>query len=185
MCLHSDLPLSPRKCRYDSYPPFGLVFAENINGIVVKIASDCGNNFTYVVNGGYDDWSAPGDWHDPAYEHMAQVYKFFWKEHPRGTSRHCHFDLHVYPSDEFHEIYERDEPLIYAGVVLLVFLFTGIVFFGYDIVVGRKQKRVKSQAQRAEDIVTSVFPREVGLRLIHEAEERAAAKTGGSPTDGG
>ena len=149
---------------------------ESINGVVIKVVSDCGNNFTYVVNGGKDDWSAYGDWHDPKYEDMRQEFKFFWKFHPKGVSRHCHFDFHVYPSDDFYENYQSGEPVFYAGMVLVVFIFTAIVFFLYNIYVSKRQSKVMSQAERAEAIVTSVFPRDVGLRLIKEAEEAQQLK---------
>lgn len=130
--------------------------------------------FTYVVNGGRDDWSALGDHYDPKYEHQNISYrhKFFWKEHPKGTSRHCHFDLVVYPSQEFEDGYHSNAPALYAAIVLVVFAFTAIVFVIYSYIVGKRQRHVETKAAGAEAIVASLFPQEIGERLLAEARER-------------
>lgn len=150
--------------------PWGTFFRnllpENVNGIVVKVASDCGKNFTYVVNGGKEDWAKDGDWHDPKYEHLAQQYKFFWKEHPKGTSRHCHFDLIVYPSDEFYSYYGSGDPIMYAFVVVAVCAFMALVFFGYDRYMEFRHQTVMSEKARTHAVVTALFPAHVSERLI-------------------
>ena len=155
---------------------FADLLPDSINGIAVKVVSDCGRNFTYVVNGGKDDWAADGDHHDPHYEDMMQQYRFFWKEHPKGTSRHCHFDLYIYPTDEFASIYKSNTPIMYALIVVAVFVFTAVVFFLYDRYIQAHQELLMSSAARAEDIVTSLFPKHVGEQLMQEARNEAADK---------
>lgn len=103
---------------------------------------------------------------------MTHRSKFFFKEHPKGTSRHCHFDLVVFPSDEFAAKYfESNTPALYAGIVVAVFAFTAIVFYVYSYFVGRRQEQVTAQAARAEAIVSSLFPEHIGNRLIEEAKQ--------------
>lgn len=151
---------------------------EDVNGISVVVESDCGSVFTYTANGGKPTTSQLGDRHQPKkeYEEMAVRSKFFWKEHPKGLSRHCHFDMVIYPSDEFRASYQSTDAMMYAGLVGVVFVFTAILFFLYDKYVQKKQAKVMSQAKRAEAIVTSVFPKEVGLRLIQQAEREEAER---------
>jgi len=151
---------------------------EDINGISVVVESDCGAVFTYTANGGKPTTSEIGDTHQvrKEYEEMSIRSKFFWKSHPKGKSRHCHYDLVVYPTDEFRAHYESNDAILYAGLVGVVFVFTAILFFLYDKYVQKKQAKVISQAKRAEAIVTSVFPKEVGLQLIKQAEREEAEK---------
>ena len=146
-------------------------FPNGVNGVAVKVVSDCGRNFTYIINGDYDDWAANGDHHDPKYADMVQQYKFFWKDHPKGTSRHCHFDLYIYPSDEFAALYETNDPIKFAAIVAAVFVFTALVFFLYDCYVHKRQKKLKRSAERAENLVTSLFPKQVGEQLMEEADK--------------
>lgn len=137
-----------------------------VNGIVVKVVSDCGSNFTYVVNGDRDSWALEGEHHDPKWEDMAFQEKFFWKQHHKGRSRHCHFDLVIYPSQEFYELYSSSSPALYAGLVLLVFLFTAVVFLCYQKYMGKHHGEAVVRAARAEALVNSVFPKEIGHRLM-------------------
>ena len=152
---------------------FANLLPPGVNGVVVKVTSDCGSNFTYVVNGDVDDWALEGDYTDPTWEHLAFQEKFFWKNHPKGTSRHCHFDLVIYPSREFHELYVSNAPALYAGLVVLVFLFTAIVFLCYQHYTVKRQQKVVVRAARAEALVNSVFPKEIGERLMQRVEQEA------------
>jgi hypothetical protein len=95
--------------------------------------------------------------------------KFFWKDHPKGQSRHCHFDLKIYPSKEFHEAYSKQEATLYAIMVASIFLFTAFIFFLYDLYILQGQRKLAAQAARAEAVVQSLFPKEVGNRLMEEA----------------
>lgn len=159
--------------------PWGTFFRnllpEKVNGIVVKVVSDCGRDFTYVVNGGKEDWAANGDFHDPKYDDMVQEFRFFWKDHPKGQSRHCHFDLCIFPSDEFAHQYKSNEPLIYALVVVSVCIFMGLLFFGYDTYVQNKQRAIMSEKARTQAVVEALFPPHVGERLL--AEKKAGRKS--------
>lgn len=150
----------------------------DVNGISVVVESDCGAVFTYTANGGRPTTSQVGDRHQAkkVYEDMAVKSKFFWKDHPDGLSRHCHFDMVIYPSDEFRASYDSQDALLYSGLVGVVFVFTAMLFFLYDKYVQKRQAKVMSQAKRAEAIVTSVFPKEVGLRLIQQAEREEAER---------
>jgi hypothetical protein len=118
--------------------------AREINGVVVKVVSDCGGVFTYVMNGGKADVMFDGDRHDlyKEFENVHHMTRFFWKDHPKGLSRHCHFDLHVYPSRDFYSFYNTKTPIMYAGVIFAVFVFTAILFSFYDRYIFKRQRYV-------------------------------------------
>lgn len=160
---------------------FANVLPPSASGIVVTVVSDCGSIFTYAINGGTDDWTALGDHHDPEYDDMVKQFKFFWKEHEKGVSRHCHFDLFIYPSDDFKDKYVSKKPLVYTGVVLAIFFFAAITFYLYNRYVQKDKQQVMDKFARAETIVKSLFPEHVGDQLMQEAGtgdgKKNAAKT--------
>eukprot|EP00980_Cylindrotheca_fusiformis_P017450 scaffold5439_cov132-Cylindrotheca_fusiformis.AAC.9 len=162
--------------------PWESVFIDllppDVNGIYIVVESDCGSVFTYTANGGKRDISELGDRHEPkqVYEGMAVRSQFFSMDYSPGATTRCSFELIVYPSDEFLESYESDDAGLYAGLVAVVFIFTALLFFLHDKYSKKKQEQVAMQAKRAEAIVTSVFPKEVGLRLIQEAAKDEADK---------
>jgi hypothetical protein len=160
---------------------FRNLLPEDVNGIVVTIESDCGGTFTYTVNGGKPDLSEMGDLHDTKYDGMGVRKQFFWKEHPKGQSRHCHFDLVIYPSAEFEASYTSSAPFLFGGAVVMAFAFTGVLFVIFNKVMAKHHKKVQDQADRAEAIVASVFPKKIGDRLIAEAADNTGK--GSHPRD--
>jgi hypothetical protein len=145
-----------------------------VNGIIVKVASDCGKNFTYVVNGGRED-----EWYfdenvtlDRKYQYLEQRYKFFWKAHHEGKSRHCHFDLLITPSEEFAENYLTKAPLIWGGIVTVIFFVALAMLFCYDYSNHKNQVRISRLRARAEAVVASLFPEQVGAQILEEHARR-------------
>ena len=127
-----------------------VVYEEReVNGIVVKVESTCGSVFTFVLNSRDGTTKARlGDWKEQyeKYEHLNHSYQFFWKENPKGQSRHCHFDLHIYPNDEFRDAYKAGNDWRYASIVAGIFFFTGLLFACYDRLIFKGQQQIVSQA---------------------------------------
>ena len=84
----------------------------------------------------------------------------------------CLYAVRIYPTSEFEKVYVTKTPLVYAGVVALIFAFTSIVFIVYDCLVERRQARVVNTAARANAIVDSLFPAMVRERVFQSNEER-------------
>jgi len=127
-----------------------VVYEEReVNGIVVKVESDCGSVFTFVLNSRDGTTKARlGDWKEQyeKYEHLNHSSRFFWKDHPKGQSRHCHFDLHIYPNDEFRDAYKVGNDWRYASIVAGIFFFTGLLFACYERLIFKGQQEIVSQA---------------------------------------
>ena len=120
-----------------------------VNGIVVKVESDCGSVFTFVLNSRDGTTKARlGDWKEQyeKYEHLNHSSRFFWKQHPKGKSRHCQFDLHIYPNDEFRDAYKVGNDWRYASIVAGIFFFTGLLFACYERLIFKGQQQIVSQA---------------------------------------
>jgi hypothetical protein len=61
-----------------------------------------------------------------------------------------------------------NEPIIFAGVSAVIFLFTSLVFVAYDIIVRRRQVKVMASANRTNEIVSSLFPESVRQRMYNQ-----------------
>lgn len=160
--------------------PWGAFFKNTlpagVDGVVVVIESDCGGLYTYIINGGdKQDLTYTGDVHDVKYDDLEYHTKFFWKSHHKGVSRHCHFDLAIYPSTEFESNYTNNTPFIVGGTVAIAIIVAGVLIWIATRVIGRKQQQMQDKAARAEAIVASVFPKEFGERLIAEASRTPRA----------
>lgn len=121
---------------------------KEVNGIVVKVESDCGSVFTFVLNSRNGTSEVRlGDWKEQyqKYEHLNHSSRFFWKEHPKGQSKHCHFDLHIYPNDEFRDMYRTDS-IYYSSIVGGIFIFTALLFACYDHFIFKGQQHIVNEA---------------------------------------
>jgi len=129
-----------------SYTKYG---GRDVNGIVVKVESDCGSVFTFVLNSRKGTSRVRlGDWREQyeKYEYLNHSSRFFWKDHPQGQSRHCHFDLHIYPNDEFRDEYRTVNSWYYSGLVAGIFLFTAFLFACYDHFIFKGQRIIVHEA---------------------------------------
>lgn len=141
--------LDRRKKTQGTSPPDGLSTEKDVNGIVVKVVSDCGSIFTFVLNSGNQEIQTYlGDWREQywKYEDLEYESTFFYKDHAKGVSRHCHFDLHIYPNNEFQGAYQTAAPWLYALAVVTIFVFTAIIFACYDAFIFKGQEHIVSEA---------------------------------------
>jgi hypothetical protein len=84
----------------------------------------------------------------------------------------CNYQLHMYATPEFKIFYVNSDPEVYRAVVLLVFICVIMVFVCYDCLVGYRQRRVVTAAERSDAIVSSLFPSKVRDRLYENAKKR-------------
>jgi hypothetical protein len=93
----------------------------------------------------------------------------------------CLYSLRLYPSAEFESIYVTQQPVWYAGFVMLIFAFAAIVFIAYDCLVSRRQNEVTATAARANAIVDSLFPAMVRERVFQSNEIEPERERGRAP----
>jgi class 3 adenylate cyclase len=142
--------------------------------IVVEVRSDCGSNLTRNSNGTWTE----GLHHDKFYNYLRFRTPFLGGANKYdGQSHHCHFHLEIYPTDEFRFQYQTSEPIIYAGLVFALFIFTAIMFFVFNLYMTKRQAQAEEQAARAVAVVNSVFPKQIGQRLLAEKTASTGAET--------
>ncbi|KAG7370730.1 PAS domain containing protein [Nitzschia inconspicua] len=131
--------------------------------IVIQIQSDCGSNLTRAADGTWEE----GLHHNRFYNHLRYQETFFVGGHVlEGQSHHCQFNMVIYPTDEFRFQYQTTEPLIYAALVFALFIFVAIMFCLFNLYMTKMQAKAEEQAARAVAVVNSVFPTQIGQRLI-------------------
>jgi class 3 adenylate cyclase len=145
----------------------------------IVIDSSCDDNkFTYRIDPVKKSGLAmvgAGDLHDNRYNGMVhqsdfddfnEILTYFAMDRDIES---CSYRFTVYSTRDFESQYITSRPWLSAIVIVVVFLFTSMVFAFYDIVVRRRQEKVMESATRTNDIVTALFPASVRSRLYKHA----------------
>jgi hypothetical protein len=178
----------------------------NTDFLDIIIENTCGQVLTYSVNS--EELSlqfrGEGDLHERQYDHME--YATTYEEYDyaaniissgsgvsvdfneTGESGSCRYRFRVYPTAALERrIRSSRESFVYATGVILIFLFTSVVFVMYDAQVRRRQAKVMASAKRTNDIVVSLYPSNVRSRLFRNmydqptgAERRGSNQSTGS-----
>jgi hypothetical protein len=128
-------------------------FLENIlpfsqRGLVVVFTNTCNQAFTYQVNGYEAEWLGPGDLHDSQFDFLNQSLTF----EEIGTysslvgnygglpidQEHCAYTVTTYPSQTMKDKHHTNNPIIFTVIACCIFLFTAVVFIGYDMLVSMR-----------------------------------------------
>jgi hypothetical protein len=134
---------------------FSRLLHEGVEGMVCVLSNTCGQAYTFEVNGGEAVYVGLGDRHDTTYDrfvHVVGVYSVF------DSADTCAFTIHVYPSKDLEEYYKTFRPALFATLMVLVFLFSAVLFGAYDKAVASRQKDAISAAARTDAIVSVRFP---------------------------
>eukprot|EP00536_Pseudo-nitzschia_multiseries_P000778 jgi/Psemu1/233997/estExt_Genewise1.C_90167 len=172
---------------------FWKSFLENIlpngeDGLVVVFTNTHNQSFTYTVDGKEANWIGPGDLHDTRFDDMKKVTSF--EEMVTDTVNKgriygglpidldfCAYTVTTYPSDLMKSKYVTNEPILYTIIAVGIFVFTALVFVGYDKLVAMRQRKVMKTAVKSTTIVSSLFPSNVRDRLLEgNADEKNNAR---------
>jgi len=164
---------------------FQDLLVEGVDGIVVVLRSSCsrvkynvGNSSkeepsetvaSYLVNGPKAEYLGNFDAHDSQYDGLGvtKVLVDLGIDSSKIAEGECvpTLTLHLYPTEEFEARYLDNKALYYTAAVLLIFLFTSMVFILYDFFVGRRQRSVMDRIMKQDKIVSNVFPTAIRERL--------------------
>jgi hypothetical protein len=166
---------------WDHY--FSNVLPAGTRRLNVEVQDTCGSAFTYAVEGPSVSFLGYGLLHDRKYDSLsihAQFAEFASLQGSTGVVRNgtssCDYKISVFATDEFKSSYESGNPVLYTTVVVLVFLFTALVFVIYDWLVSRRQNMIMSTAQRTNAIVSSLFPKNVKQRILDQAKDETQGR---------
>ena len=153
---------------------FQDVLPEGTGDIEVVLSDSCGSVFTYLLQGSHAHLKGEGDLHDTDFED--KVISSNITLHGSNTERghpfsSCNYVLDIYPTADLKNDYESRDPIIFAVVVAMIFVFTTMVFLVYDWAVQRRQWMIIRAARKTQAIVSSLFPKNVQDRIMKDVDE--------------
>ena len=158
---------------------FEDLLADDVHGITVVTGDDCGDQFTYRVDGGSSTFIGDGDLHGNKYDDMKVSCSFgadlqytgpphpdidgvSYEEYFRGTSSgHCQYRFDMYPTDDFFQEQGMNRALLFSILVALIFLVILSLLVLYDLLVSSRQRKLLASASRTHAIVSNLFPKMV------------------------
>lgn len=158
---------------------FEGILPYNTVGIIVVLENSCDLPFSYIINGEKVVPLGDGDLHDSKYDKYERSASFrdagvIADGSAMGTLIDvggCPYSIHVYPSSEFAGAFKSNTPRLLTITVSGIFVFTVFVFFFYDFLVERRQRKLMMKATQTHEIVASLFPKNVHDRLMSECND--------------
>lgn len=128
------------------------ILPDGSDGIVAVMENDCGQIFSYQINGPDTLYLGPEDHHDPAFDSFQRTVNLIDLDSfapgdgsytgLKLSAMGCQYTMHAYPSETMEESYHTNQPALFTGVTVIIFIFTSVVFLLYDWLVERRQKKV-------------------------------------------
>eukprot|EP00977_Amphora_coffeiformis_P014429 scaffold4042_cov165-Amphora_coffeaeformis.AAC.9 len=158
------------------------ILPEGSDGIVMVFENECNPTFTYQIDGPKVSYLGRGDLHDTGFDEY-EVSGFLLEQpifQENTTSGYagiphdkefCPSFIRIFPSQTMKNDYYSRQPYILTAVAVVIFVFTSLIFVGYDRVVEYRQRLVLKTATTTSAIVDSLFPSNVRDRLMNEAAE--------------
>lgn len=78
----------------------------------------------------------------------------------------CVYAIEIYPTAEYYDKFNTSSPYIYMLVTVAIFVCVILLFFLYDILVERRQRRVAASAAKSDAMINSLFPAVIRDRLF-------------------
>jgi CHASE domain len=141
-------------------------------GSILVVIDSCSINSTFLINGPEATFLADGDHHDPRYDSMAHSHLFVGStiNDTNSANQQCTHVVYVFPTKELEEEYYTNYPALNAVLIVVIFVFAGVVFVAYDYFVTNRQTRTETQANQSNAIVQELFPGDVAARLFANQE---------------
>jgi class 3 adenylate cyclase len=168
---------------------FEQVLPPNARGVIAVLENNVNQSFTYQLDGPDVTFLGHGDLHDAQFDDMrwsadvSEFMKGYSSPETQGfvavplTEEGVQYSLRIYPSQDMKDDFVTTQPIIFAFIVALIFLFTATFLSIYNILVEQRQKVVMDRAVRSTAVVSSLFPETVKERLINDAATDATSKS--------
>ncbi|CAJ1936599.1 unnamed protein product [Cylindrotheca closterium] len=143
---------------------------DGVMGMKAVIQNNCGQQFTYEINGPEAIFLGEGDLHEPEYNEYKLTADLSFHTHPdfETTPGHCQFQMHIYPDSTFADLYFTWLPTIYACAVGASFLFVFWAFYVYNAFVNTRKEKLIGMAARSNAVISSLFPGKIRDQILGE-----------------
>lgn len=150
------------------------VLPSDQGGLYAVIKSECGDSYTYTINGDTVVYVGEGDLHDQRFNDMS-ITDVVVRANENADTFHgieledlCNYTLTLYPNQSLEDEFMTPTPWLFFGLVLVIFLLTTLIIFFYDWKVEKNYQETYRKAKQAGAIVSSIFPAAVRRRLYEE-----------------
>eukprot|EP00539_Tryblionella_compressa_P010393 CAMPEP_0178785130 /NCGR_PEP_ID=MMETSP0745-20121128/4619_1 /TAXON_ID=913974 /ORGANISM="Nitzschia punctata, Strain CCMP561" /LENGTH=1231 /DNA_ID=CAMNT_0020442817 /DNA_START=31 /DNA_END=3727 /DNA_ORIENTATION=+ len=175
---------------WDTY--FTDILPQGIEGFVVQVQDTCGSGFSYLLNGPEAVYLGEEYEQDAKFDYLVQTADFatFTRYLDNNTDvanndiQYCSYKISVHATSAYADAFTTQKPMYLTIVVILVFVFTALVFVLYDYFVQRRQTKVMRTAEKTTAIVSSLFPKNVRKRILAAAMEEDSNKKSRISTSG-
>jgi hypothetical protein len=159
--------------------PFGSLLhkllPEGQEGIVAVLKDDCGNVMSFRLTWAKTIFMGYEDLHEPEFDDYVHVERNL-EQYDERLEGLCTHDMYLYPSARMRSLYDTTAPLRYTSLVATAFAIMICLFGVFDQATTRRQDKTMVTALEHRAIVTSLFPAEMGKRMIEEAQNAKLAK---------
>lgn len=120
--------------------------------------------FTFLIDGPNAEFVGYGDLHEGISD-LERGGHWTADKVDDGTAQgleiypYCNYDVHVYPTNEFHDEIITSTPANITATIACVFIFTIGMFLLYDYLVEKRQYLVLTKAKQSTAVVSSLFPK--------------------------
>ena len=97
-----------------------------------------------------------GDLHDPTFDRFKQIVDIDVSKYSSVSA--SDFGIAAYPSAAFYNQFISDVPFRVSIVVVFMVFFTMLVIVAYDFFIRKRETKLATQAQEAEDTTKIVSP---------------------------
>ncbi|CAB9512833.1 Receptor-type guanylate cyclase gcy [Seminavis robusta] len=158
---------------------------DGVNGIHAVIENNCGDIFTYEINGKKADFLGLSDKHEAKFDRLKHEVDLAFHSHPdfATTPGHCMYKMTVYPTEKFRAEYNTSTPIIQSIIVAATFVVIALAFFIYDVAVAHRNRKLIVDASRANAIVSQLFPGDIADKMMHPSTRESLKKVGSDSSE--
>lgn len=126
------------------------ILPKGCNGINIVFRNSCTEPFTYQIQGPDVEYLGVGDLHDNRYDDLAEhwdLQDLFASDESTYYGAQldndlCPMTLSIYASQTMERTYTSNNPVIFTVAAVVIFAFSSLLFFLYDLKVERRQETV-------------------------------------------
>ena len=154
-------------------------------GVHAVLKNTCGQTMTFLIHGPSATFVGVDDLHERRFDDLVvetDLEEFASPQHRHhdkdGDDLHqqgntCYYHMSLYPSAQFRSAYQTKKTENFTLGMASIFVVTGIAFWIFIYLSKRRQRKVLAVAISSNNIVRSMFPKNVSQIILRDAEEEA------------
>lgn len=140
-------------------------------GVDAVLLNNCGQSFTYLLEGTEAIFRGEGDLHDPDYDSLRVNIEILDAFSVQQHSGGCRYAVSVYPTSRLADSFDTKTPMVFTLIVSGALAVIMLTFFVYDAFVRKKDTWLIKAAARSNKLVSSLFPSNVRDRVLPKLRE--------------